>query len=162
MTDSIDLTAAKVVELMREERFVMLSTVTEEGKIVSHPMTPQQVTDDGAVWFFIASSSEAADSVRRHPEANLSFANTDSWLSVSGSASLVDDPAKVAELWDARVEAYFPEGKQDPDLALLRVDGDSAQFWGVDGGKIVGAVRVLASKLLGTEGPGGTDTVEFR
>jgi general stress protein 26 len=86
---------------------------------------------------------------------------TGTWLSVAGEAELVDDRARVEELWDESVASYFDGGKDDPDLALLRVHPESAQYWGVPGSKAVAAVKMLAAKLRGTEGPGVTATADL-
>lgn len=161
MSAAEELTQDQVVEVMRGERFVMLSTATKEGKIVSHPMTPQQVTDEAVVWFFAARNSDQAEAIRQNPEVNLAFAETGSWLSVSARAEFVNDPVKVDELWDEQVSAYYEGGKNDPNLGLLKVTGESAQYWGVPGGKVAAAVKILASKIRGTDGPGETKTTEL-
>jgi len=48
---------------------------------------------------------------------------------VSGRASLVKDAARIEEMWSGRLKAWFPDGKKDPDLALLRVQVDRAEYW---------------------------------
>ncbi|MEJ6489292.1 pyridoxamine 5'-phosphate oxidase family protein [Leucobacter sp. USCH14] len=161
MSESTELTPETVIEVMREERFVMLSTATPDGKIVSHPMTPQEVTDDGDVWFFIGIQGDQADAIRANPQVNLAFAETGSWLSVSGVAEFVADRAKAEELWDGEVEAYFDGGLEDPNLGLLRVNGESAQYWGIPGGKVAAAVKIAAAKITGSEGPGRSGTTEL-
>lgn len=161
MTESTNLTKADVVEIMRGERFVMLSTVTTDGKIASHPMTPQQITDDATVWFVISRESDQAEAIRRTPQVNLAFAETGSWLSVAGTAVLVDDPVKAEELWNDELGAYFEQGPTDPSLGILRVEGESAQFWGVRGGPLVAGAKMIAARLRGGESPGESGTVEL-
>ncbi|MBK0419035.1 pyridoxamine 5'-phosphate oxidase family protein [Leucobacter sp. CSA1] len=161
MTGTEELTQDQVVDIMRGERFVMLSTATPDGKIVSHPMTPQEVTDRGEVWFFIGLQGDQADAIRANPQVNLAFAETGSWLSVAGVAEFVEDRAKVEELWDGQVDSYFDGGKDDPNLSLLKVTGESAQFWGVPGGGVVAALKIAASRIRGTEGPGVSGTVDL-
>lgn len=161
MSTSEELSQEQVVEVMRSERFVMLSTATKDGKIVSHPMTPQEVTDDAVVWFFIGRQGDQADAIAQNPEVNLAFAETGSWLSVAGLAEFVEDRAKVDELWDGQVDSYFEGGKEDPNLSLLKVTGVSAQYWGVPGNKAVAAAKILVSKIRGTDGPGVSGTTEL-
>ncbi|GAA2188151.1 MULTISPECIES: pyridoxamine 5'-phosphate oxidase family protein [Leucobacter] len=161
MSTPRELTPETVIDVMREERFVMLSTATPDGKIVSHPMTPQEVTDAGDVWFFIGLQGDQADAIRANPQVNLAFAETGSWLSVSGLAEFVTDEAKARELWDGEVDAYFDGGLDDPNLGLLRVTGESAQYWGVPGGKVAAAVKIAAAKITGSEGPGRSGTTEL-
>ncbi|WP_312899799.1 pyridoxamine 5'-phosphate oxidase family protein [Corynebacterium variabile] len=162
MSTEKELTQEQVLELMRGKRFVMLSTATREGKIVSHPMTPQQVEDDATVWFFIGRSSDQARAIVANPQVNLSFAEAGSWLSVSGTAEFLHDPDKIDELWSDSVETFFEAGKSDPDLTLLRVGGESAQYWGVPGGKVAATVRALAAKVRGDDKrPGMSGTTEL-
>lgn len=156
-----ELTRENVLDIMRSERFVMLSTATKEGKIVSHPMTPQEITDDAVVWFFISREGGQAQAIRDNPQVNLAFVETGSWLSVAGDAEFVDDRAKIDELWNEQAGAYFDNGKDDPDLTLLKVTGDSAQFWGVIGSKVGAVLKLLASKVTGSAPPGTTGTTEL-
>lgn len=154
------LTQEKVVEVMRGERFVMLSCI-QDGKIASHPMTPQQVTDDADVVFFIGLQGRQADALRSDPAVNLAFATAGSWLSVAGRAEFFEDRALAEELWDGSVDAYFPEGIDDPDLGMLRVRGESAQFWGVAGGKAAALAKIAKSTITGTRVSGDSGTTEL-
>lgn len=161
MSTAEELTRETVVDIMSGERFVMLSTATADGKIVSHPMTPQEVTDAGDVWFFVGLQGGQADAIRSNPHVNLAFAETGSWLSVAGVAEFVDDRSKIEELWDGQMDEYFERGKDDPNLGLVRVIGESAQYWGVPGGGVVAAVKMAASKVAGTEPPGTSGTTSL-
>jgi general stress protein 26 len=161
MTDAQQLTQDDVIKTMRSDRFVMLSTATADGKIVSHPMTPQQVTDDADVWFFIGLQGGQAEALRQNPQVNLAFAEGGSWLSVAGTAEFVDDRAKVDELWDGQVDAYFEQGKDDPNLGLLKVTSRSAEFWGVPGGRAAVLASIVKSKLTGSGAPGTSGTTEL-
>ena len=72
---------------------------------------------------------------------NLSFDGSSDWLSVAGRATLVDDRALVEEMWNPVVEAWFPDGPMDPDVHLLRVNAESAEYWKAPGGRgLVGAL----------------------
>lgn len=158
MSTSESISQEQIVDIMREERFVMLSTATAEGKIVSHPMTPQEVTGDADVWFLLGLQGDQADAIRVNPLVNLAFAETGSWLSVSGAAEFFDDRGKIAELWDGQLDSYFT-GPDDPTLGLLKVVSESAQYWGVPGGGVVSAVKMAAAKITGAEPPGQSGTV---
>lgn len=161
MSHAEELTLDTVVKIMRDERFVMLSTATADGKIVSHPMTPQEVTDTGETWLFIGRHGDQADAITANPQVNLAFAETGSWLSVAGVAEFVHDRPKAELLWDEQVAAYFEGGLDDPNLGLLRVVPESAQYWGVPGSKAVAALKMAAAKLTGSESPGVSGTIEL-
>lgn len=154
------LTQSAVVEIMRSKRFVMLTTVTSEGKLVSHPMTPQEVTDEADVWFFVGLDGDQADALRARPEVNLAFAEAGSWLSVAGSVEFVSEPAKVEQLWDGTVDSYF-DGPEDPNLGLIKISSSSAQYWGMPGGKPAMLTQIAKAKVTGDRPAGETRTTEL-
>ncbi|MCP3426201.1 pyridoxamine 5'-phosphate oxidase family protein [Rothia sp. AR01] len=156
-----ELNQDKVVEIMRGERLAMLTCIAHDGKLHSHPMTPQEVTDDADVWFFIGLRGEQADELRTNPEVNLAFAETGSWLSVAGRAVFEDDRSKIEELWNDDVSKWFDGGKDDPNLGLIRVVGDSAQFWGQPGGKVASIAELVKAKVTGQRPAGGSGTTEL-
>lgn len=161
MTTNDTLSQQDVVQKLRDAKLVMLTTALPEGKLLSHPMTIQDVSDDADVWFFVSLQGGQAEALRSGPHVNLAVAEAGSWLSVAGRAGFVEDRARVEQLWDDQAEAYFPGGKDDPDLGLLRVSGDSAQFWGLPGGKVAGLAQILKAKATGERAPGGTGTTEL-
>jgi general stress protein 26 len=129
VSENQDLNQDKVVEIMRGDRFCMLTSigVSDQGRLHSHPMTPQEVTDGGDVWFFVDAGSEQAANVAAEKRVYLAFADGSTWLSVTGHARLHRDPAKVEELWNPVVEAWFPDGKESPNVQLMLVEADSAE-----------------------------------
>jgi general stress protein 26 len=68
------------------------------------------------------------------------------YVSVSGRATLVRDREKMREMYTKWVEVFFPKGLDDPDLALLRVDVDKAEYWDAPG-SAVGRLYALAKGL---------------
>jgi len=111
----------------------MLTSVGEDETLHSRPMTVQAVQDDGTVWFFTSRTASAAYESQENCRVNVSYADAKRsiFISVSGTASLSDDRKKMAELWDPRLSAWFPKGLEDPDLRLLRVEVDRAEYWDV-------------------------------
>ena len=160
-TSSSDLTQQDVVERLRAASWVMLTTALPDGTLLSHPMTPQGVDKDAEVWFFVGLHGDQADALRGDPHVNLSIAEAGTWLSVAGRARFVEDRAKVEQLWTDQAEAWFPAGKDDPDLGLLQVSSDSAQYWGTPGGTAVRLARIVRAKATGERPPGGTATTEL-
>ncbi|MBV9830047.1 MAG: pyridoxamine 5'-phosphate oxidase family protein [Marmoricola sp.] len=144
-----DFTQDKAVEIMRSERFCMLTSVGDQGRLHSHPMTPQEVTDDGNIWFFIDTTSDHAESLRQEKRVNVAFADSSTWLSVAGHASLHDNRAKIDALWNKTVEAWFPDGKDSPGVGLLLVESDSAEYWDSPGGRVASVLAYAKSRVTG-------------
>ncbi len=150
---SDDITTADVVSKLRDANWVMMTTATDDGKLVSHPMVPQEVTDDADAWFFISLTGGHAEALQTSPQVNLSVAEAGTWLSVSAQVEFINDRTKIDQLWNKDVEGWF-EGKDDPALGLIRAESTSAQFWGTPGGKMTALASILKSRLA-TERSGG-------
>jgi general stress protein 26 len=112
-------------------RFAMMTTLSDDGNLRSRPMTTQEIGEDGDLWFFTSDDSEVVLEAQREPAVNLAYSKPDSglYVSVSGTAELIKDAAKIKELWNPMVAAYFPKGQDDPNLALLRITATDAEFW---------------------------------
>lgn len=150
MSDATD-DRQKVGDLIKDFRFAMLTTRHADGKMVSHPLTVQEAEFDGDLWFLVSKSSSLVADVAVDAEANVSLNGDDAWLSLSGTAWLVDDRQKIEQLWNPVVEAWFPDGPEDPDVGVLRFAAESAQYWNTPGGKISTAFSFVKSKLTGEE-----------
>ena len=93
---------------------------------------------------------EACAKLERDPHVNLSYvSNKDNcYISVSGVATVSQDRAKIKELWTPFHKAWFPEGSDDPNIALLKVDVDHAEYWDSPSSKVVqlfGFAKALAT-----------------
>jgi general stress protein 26 len=134
--------------IMKGVRTAMLTTVSEEGSLHSHPMTTQQAEFAGDCWFI---ASDSADSVRQldaHPQVNLAYSASSSWLSVAGRAATVRDEAKKRELWNTFADAWFEDGVDDPSVILIHVTAESAQYWTTPG-RVATVVSMLKAKVTG-------------
>ncbi len=126
-----------LARLLKDLPIGMLTTVDERGHLHSRPMATQQTGFDGDLWFFSAWSSHKSDEIRARPQVNVSYGSAKgTWLSISGSAELSDAIAKKRELWSPLLLTWFPNGVDDPDLCLLRVRVDRAEYWEKAGGMV--------------------------
>ena len=85
------------------------------------------------------------------PGVNVAYADTgaDSYVSVSGTAAVIEDMAKKKQLWSKMAEAWFPGGVDDPDLALVRVKITHANYWDVKESKIVQLYQMAKAAVTG-------------
>ena len=129
----------------------MLSTLAEDGTIQSRPMGTQAVDDQGNIWFFTSTSSGKVASIQYHPQINLAYVSPSqgTYISVVGTAKILKDYEKEKELWTPFLNAWFPEGLNDPDLALLKVDVDCAEYWDAPQGKMVQFVGIAKAAISG-------------
>ena len=140
---------ARVRDLVKDQRTCMFTTVGPDGALVSRPMATQEVEFDGDLWFFTEASSPKVAEVQADPRVNIAFAGTSSWVSVAGTAEVVRDAAKNEELWNPFAEAWFAKGPEDPDVVLLKVRGESAEYWDSPGGRVASVIALVKSKVTG-------------
>jgi general stress protein 26 len=149
MADNKQEAIAKLKELTEEIDFCMLTTV-DGGHLRSRPMSTQQSELDGTLWFFTSDQTHKVDEIEKDNRVNVAYSHPgkDRYVSVSGRATISRDRAKMEELWSDVLKAWFPEGLDQPDLALLKVDIEQAEYWDTPGGKVVqvfGFVKALAT-----------------
>ncbi|MBB2975491.1 general stress protein 26 [Microbacterium endophyticum] len=142
-------TLAKLIDGFR---FAMLTSIQADGALVAHPLTVQESEFDGDLWFIVAKDSPVASHLHINSHVGVSMSSKDTWVSLTGSATLVDDETKLKELWSSSTEAWFPEGPEDPNITLLKFDAEGAEYWTSDGSSIV-----RAAKLLSGNRPAGTN-----
>ncbi len=145
----------KVAKLLQQFRFAMLTTTSADNKLVARPMTVQEVEFDGDLWFIAARDSHSVEEIGSNPVVGVSFSSNDTWVSLSGSAEMVDDSKKVAQFWSQWVEAWFPEGPTDPNVVLIRFTADSAEYWDSPGGRIATVISLVKAKVTGGTYDGG-------
>ena len=144
----------KLARLIKGIEVAMMTTEDDDGTLRSRPMQTQQAEFDGTLWFFTQASSHKVDEINRgEHQVNLSYADPDGnrYVSVSGVATLVRDRAKIEELWSPALKAWFPDGKDDPDAALLRVDVSKAEYWDAPSSTLVKLVGFTKAVLTGKE-----------
>jgi len=146
---------AKVFARAKKLRIAMLTTQGADGTLDARPMTLQAIDDDGTMWFFTSAYTSLDDAIRRQSQVNVAFADTSDsfYLSTSANAAFVDDRARIDELWSPMAAAWFPEGKDDPNLRLLRVDAEKVDYWFSRSGKIV-QMLALAKAAARHQPPG--------
>ena len=154
----------KLGEMIKDIKYAMLTTVDEGGALRSRPMATQNKEFDGELWFFTKDSAPKVNEVEHQHHVNVSYTHPDdqTYVSISGQAKLVRDPEKNKELWTPAMKAWFPGGPEAPDLALLRVTADKAEFWDTPGSTVVHVVGFVKATLTGKPyHPGENEKVEF-
>ncbi len=139
----------RVATLIADERFAMLTTVADDGTLISRPMALQEVGFDGDLWFFAARDSRKMEHLRHDQQVNVTVSSADTWVSLTGRVDVIEDEARKRELWNPGVEAWFPEGPDSPEIVLLAVRGESAEYWDTPGGRVSTLLSFAKAKLTG-------------
>jgi general stress protein 26 len=121
----------KLRKLMRDIRIAMLTTVSRDGGLRSRPMMTSEVEFDGNLWFIASGRSTLSEEITTNANVNVTYVNPKGsrYISVSGIGSFVRDERRLKELWTGKHKAWFPGGKKDPDLMLLRIEVHFAEYW---------------------------------
>lgn len=143
----------KLWEMIKDMRFGMFTTRHGNGHLHSRPMTTQnsKLDEDASLWFFMTRDDGPVADLTADPVVNIVYADPgeDSYVSVSGTAAVVEDAAKKKQLWSKMTEAWFPGGPTDPNLALVEVKIIHANYWDVDQSQVVQLFQMAKSVVTG-------------
>jgi general stress protein 26 len=143
----------KVKELVNDINICMFCTRSQSLLFETRPMATQQVDDEGNFWFFSMKSSDKDFDIRKDDSVQLLYSKTQDshYLSIYGKASVVNDRAKVDELWNKMAEAWFKDGKDDPELELIKVTPSDIYYWDTKNGRMVSLLKIAVSAVSGKQ-----------
>lgn len=146
--------------LIHDIPVAMFATATARHELRSRPMVNVNTKFDGDLWFFTHQDDPKVGEITGNPKVNVSFVSSEDgrYVSVSGTASLVENVKRMETLWADECQRWFPKGMDDPKLALLHVDVHYAEYWD----EKVGAMKELSGLVkhaLGKDA-GGVESVE--
>ncbi|MBW3086714.1 hypothetical protein KEM60_02943 [Austwickia sp. TVS 96-490-7B] len=146
-----------VADLIKGQRVAMIATL-DHGTIVSRPLACQDAPFDGTVWFFCRASSALATQIDTDGACNVSYSSDGAWVSLAGHGEIVRDVARNEEFWGPFAQAYFGTSYDDPDVVLLKVTADTAEYWDSPG-KVAQLVSVVTALATGGTAASGDNAV---
>ncbi|TDH20030.1 general stress protein [Segetibacter sp. 3557_3] len=154
MGDVKHLSSLDAIEKLQElatEETCLFGTFTGEFALRSRPMSTQKIEDDGSFWFFSGKDSHKNREIAQNDKVELLYANSskENYLAVHGKAEITTDRAKIEELWTPLIKTWFQEGKDDPNLSLIKVTPQDAYYWDTKHGKMVAFAKMLTSVVVG-------------
>ena len=163
-----DTTASRehLWKMIKGIRFGMFTTRHGNGHLHSRPMTTQNkaIEADESLWFFMSRKGDPVDDLKSEPMVNVAYADpgSDTYVSVSGTAAMIEDAEKKKQLWNKMNEAWFPGGPTDPDVALVQVQIAHANYWDVKESKIVQLFEMAKAVVTGKPPTGMGEHGEVR
>jgi general stress protein 26 len=144
--------SAELKDKIASIRFAMFTTIDEHGHLVSRPMTIQEIDSDGNLWFYTSTNTDLWMNIAAQPQVNLSFAEPEehTYVSVSGLAERVVDREQIKAMWNAGVQAWYPNGPNDPHVVLIRVVSDTAEYWDSSSSSMVQLFNMAKAVLTGS------------
>lgn len=161
MSETKSLMNREAIEKIKElanEKICLFCTYENEG-IISRPMSTQAVDDDGTLWFFSQKGSDKNIQIRKEDKVYLMYMEPgkNQYLSLTGYGEVLVDRNKIDELWNSIAKAWFPEGKDDPSLTLIKVTPQTGHYWDTKNGKLVSMIKIAISALTGKPEYGGVE-----
>jgi general stress protein 26 len=136
-------------ELMKKIGFAML--VTRDGdRLRARPMSAYLERENNTIYFLTDARRHKDDEIARNPSINLSFADAGSqkYVSVSGTALVSNDRAKIKELFSTPAKAWW-DSADDPNIRVLKISPEDAEFWDSPG-TVISYVKMAAAAVTGT------------
>lgn len=143
-------------ELMKKIGFAML--VTQDGsKLRARPMSAYVDREADAVYFLSDARQHKDNEIRQNPNVNLSFADAgdQKYVSVSGTASVSNDRAKIKELFTTTAKAWW-DNADDPNIRVLKFSPDEAEYWDSPG-TVISYVKMATAAVTGSRPDIGTN-----
>jgi general stress protein 26 len=146
-----DPNAEKLYELIKDVKIAMMTTADSGGKLHTRPMYSLEADESGDLWFFTQVGSPKTQEVSQDNEVSLGYADPGSqtYVSVIGRAEVVRDKAKIDEKWSEPMKAWFPKGKDDPQISMIRVHPERGEFWDSPSSTIVHLVGYVKAAVTG-------------
>ncbi len=156
MEDTRQESIEKLKRMLEDIDFAMLTTIAH-GKFRSRPMSTQEVDENGNLWFFTSEDTHKVDEIEADDRVLVAYSKPEdnTFVSVFGRAHLVKDRDKIEELWNPAHKAWFPKGVDDPQLCLLKVAIEEAEYWDSPNSKLVQIAGFMKALVTGQEADGG-------
>lgn len=143
----------KVKELAEGIDMCLFCTHVKQGDGEStRPMSTQGVDQQGNIWFFSDKTSLKNAEIKEDPHVRLYYSKPgdSAFMVLNGEAEILFDRDLIEKYWSAHVKAWF-DGKDDPNISLIKVNTKTAYYWDVEGNKMVNFFKFLASMATGAE-----------
>lgn len=149
MSDDNAANVDRAWELMKKIGFAML--VTRDGdRLRARPMSAYIQREINTIFFLTDARRHKDDEIARNPSVNLSFADASSqkYVSVTGTAVVANDRAKIKELFTTPAKAWW-DSAEDPNIRVLKFTPDDAEFWDSPG-TVISYVKMAAAAVTNT------------
>jgi general stress protein 26 len=141
----------KFKELVKHESVCLFTTCLTQVPLTTRPMSVQEVCDQGNFWFLSPADSDKNMEIAQDSRVQLFISNPSNYefLSVYGKATISRDREKIEQYWSDIAKAWFPQGKDDPRVTVIKVTPEEGFYWDTKDGKLVSMIKILASAVSG-------------
>jgi general stress protein 26 len=139
----------KISEMIKDIRIAMMCTVTPDGTIHSRPMATQDSEFRGELLFLSREESSKTDEIAHQSPVTLNYVDSKNhrFVTLSGYAGLSKDRETIHELWNPLYKAWFPQGEDDPEITVIRVYVDHAEYWEAPANSVIRGYQLLKAAV---------------
>jgi len=127
-------------DLLKDFDTAMLVTQSADGHMHSRPMAVAEMRPDADAYFVTGIDSPKVAEINANPNVTLTFQSSNQFATLSGRAAIVRDQALIDRLYKEDWKIWFPKGKTDPSISMLKFSAQDGEYWdnsGVQGLKFV-------------------------
>lgn len=151
-----DLTGAEGLKKMKAliekaSSTCFFCTNMNNNNFSTRPMAVQKTDDEGNLWFLSAIDSRKNADIQQNPAVQLLFQGSphSDFLSIYGNASISQDKAKIEELWEPIIKAWFTDGVDDPRITVIKVEPTEGYYWDTKHAQVVALFKRLVGAAVG-------------
>lgn len=119
----------RLYDVIKDFDNALLVTTATAGRDHVRPMHIAEIREDGDIFFATSMESPKIAEIVANPEVVVTFQGSRQFAAVYGRAEVLKDRSLIDQLWSEAWKVWFPQGKADPTLCLIRVDGREGEYW---------------------------------
>ena len=121
-------TQKHLYDIIKDFRTAMLVTGSGDG-LHARPMHVAELKPDADAFFVASIGSPKMSEIERDPRVLITFQSSSEFAIIEGTASVVRDKAVIDRMWSDAWKVWFPQGKDDPSVCLLKVAATRGEYW---------------------------------
>lgn len=147
----------KIYEMIKDIKVAQMVTRGRDGSLYARPMWAQQKEHEKDLWFFTEIDSPKIEEIQYNPNIVLSYSDpaSQNYVSLSGRAEVTTSQAEIDKRWNESLRAWFPQGKDDNQIALIRFTPESAEYWDAPASKLIHAYGYVKAVVTGEKPEAG-------
>jgi general stress protein 26 len=115
------------------------------------PMSVRKADDAGNLWFLSANDSHKNHELAANPAVKLYFQRDAhaGFMELEGRAEILDDRARIHDLWNPLLKTWFTEGEDDPRISVIKFTPQAGYYWDNKHGNLVAGAKMAVGALVG-------------
>ena len=122
---------SKLLDKIKDVKYATLTTLDAQRRLHGRPMYTCEPGNDEALWFFSEKDAQKISEISANSQVGLGYSDPNAaiYVTIAGTATVTDDRQKIKDLWREDFRGFFPDGPDDPNLTLIRVEIENGEYW---------------------------------